>query len=62
MKCPCCGNDLKIKDRVYMWLDSYGDNAEAKTLCCGKLVMINKITDYEIFESDSGNSTDNWGD
>lgn len=61
MKCPCCGNDLRIEDRVYLWLESYGSSAKARTLCCNKLVRVHKITSYEAVESSNQNGEDDWG-
>lgn len=61
MKCPCCGNDLIIEYRVYLWLESYGSSAKARTDCCNKLVTVHKITSYEVLESSNQSGNDDWG-
>lgn len=61
-KCPCCGNELKVDDTAWAYVDIYSNSAVATTLCCGNFVTISPVRRYKVSATTYHYDTiDDWG-
>lgn len=61
MKCPYCGEEVKIKTRAERNVEAYGYPARARTLCCGAVVRVHRVITFEC-EKTSQDELDDWDD
>lgn len=60
MKCPHCGEELRIADCVERNMEAYRSHHLARTLCCGKGVTVSPNFSFCASKYEGPRTEDDW--
>jgi hypothetical protein len=61
VKCPHCGEELKIAPRVVYNVDCYNKSVVGATECCSKLVNVRPVRSVVVTKYTGEKTEDDWG-